>query len=271
MKGQRALHGEATVSSTDRPTRPGAWPRYRARAGRPPEAGPFCRAASASLFIVLLACGEAVEGSRAPAPDVWAVPPGQRFSGRLLVDLVSEPPSEIRYTLDGSSPNGAAAPRFVAPLAIERNTYLSFVAVSPDGQWSDLRIELYVLEEPPPPFVPPARALELSQDHLFFSAGPEDVVLERSLELRSVGLDPVRVHSVRLAPGGAYFEDGIFEIGTPPDALEGLLFPGQTRTLTLRYRVTETLRTALLVLATDDLRAPDGAWEVTIGGRRASW
>lgn len=245
------------------------------RAGDAPSFAPFPYLALVvlALPIALLAgCGgEAPVDDPSPASETWvaAVPSGRSFASELSVRLESSPAdARIHYTLDGSSPLGAEARVYEAPLLITRDTLLAFAAETPDGRWSAPATALYRHEPPPAPFAPPIRGLEISDDNVFFTADPEDELLERVIVVRSVGVLPVRIARVALVAGG-FHEEGVFAVRPAIEALD--LPPGQSLELVVSYRPRETLRTAALVLDTNDERAPDGRWVVTLGGRIAAW
>lgn len=220
---------------------------------------------------IALACGEedAPDASPEVTPDVQAIPRGQSFDRRLEIRLEATEGSEVFYTVDGSSPNGSDALVYQRdePVVLETTALVSFVAKL-GARWSSRGSELYSLLEPVEPFRPPARGLEVSDDVFFFTADPGDTVLEDRLVLRSVGLAAVRLDAIYVASQGAFFEPGVFEVD-PPEVV--FLSPGEELSLTVRYNVRSTLRTAALILETNDLRAPNGRWVITLGGRLATW
>lgn len=220
----------------------------------------------------LQACGGGEEGELSPrangAPAVFAQPSGQSFDGQLEVRLIADPSSEVFYTLNGHSPHGDAAERYDGPIMIYDDALLSFVARSLNGQWSTLGSELYQKTMQLDPYRPPLRGLQVSDDSLFFAANPGDEILSQTVEIRSVGTAPVRFNRVFVGAQGAFFEPDIFIV---PDFEPMDLRPGEKMDIEVRYRVTNSLRTAALVLDTNDLRARDGLWVITLGGKIAAW
>lgn len=221
------------------------------------------------LATAAAACGsEGPDAGSGPegALQVAAFPSGRSFEGDLRVRLESNAPAVIQYTLDGTSPAESTALVYDGPIELNEGTLLTFVALDDHGRWSSQGSELYERRRPVEPYRPPERGFELSDDLLFFSASLEDEVLEEQVSLRSVGLAPVDVSSIYIAPSGGYFEDGVFEIIGP---MEARVAPGDELHLTVRYHATDTLRTGALVLITNGLRAPDGVWVIGLGGRRS--
>lgn len=222
-----------------------------------------------SGFALVVGCGAGeLESTEARAPIVVALPEGKTFESPLEVRLEADSPSAIFYTLDGTSPNGLDALRYEDPLTLDDTTLLSFVARSDEGLWSARGTELYEHFVPPEPFRPLERALEVSEDVVFFTAEPGEETLEETIRVRSVGLQAVRFDAVYISAQGAFHEPGVFEMEAP--SLTSLP-PGETMDILIRYRVTQTLRTAELVLETNDLKAEDGRWTILLGGRLATW
>ncbi len=213
--------------------------------------------------------GEAGDfGGTVEPVQVWAEPSGRRFDEGLEVKLRSAGAVEIYFTRDGSSPTREDASEYTGPIWLEQSSLLTFVAVGPDGRTSALSTELYQRNPVRTPYRPPARGLEVSTDVLFFLADPEETELEQTIHVRSVGLDPVGIHGITIVPRGAYFEPGVFTV-SPAEPTR--LAPGDRLELVVRYRTTPMLRTAALVLDSDDERALDGRWEISLGGRIGFW
>ncbi|MEL6189520.1 MAG: chitobiase/beta-hexosaminidase C-terminal domain-containing protein [Myxococcota bacterium] len=218
----------------------------------------------------LLACGgDPSAKDEAHAPVVVALPGSMAFDAPLEVRLEADVPASIFYTLDGTSPNGADAQVYEGPLQVAETTLLSFVARSDEsGLWSGRGSELYEHVPAVIPFRPLERALEISEDVVFFAAEIGDEVMEETIHVHSVGLQPVRVDAIFIGAQGAFHEPGVFEIEVP--AVTSLA-PGAMLDILVRYHVTSTLRTAELVLETNDLKPKDGRWSILLGGRQASW
>jgi hypothetical protein len=227
-------------------------------------------------FVLAAGCGgdpSAAGLDAHPGPlEVRADPPGGTFEGALHVEITASAPSRIFYTLDGSPPTGPSALEYDGPVAIEQAALLTFVAVDERGVWSNPRVELYAESRPSTPSAVPRRALALDRDAIFFHVEDGEAAPER-VRLRSVGLEPVRVLMAGIAShaGGAFFfEDGVFSLENP---LPGpvALAPGEALELELRYRPTETLRGAALMVLSEDERTPDGVHVVQLWGRIFGW
>lgn len=223
----------------------------------------------AAGMLLFAACGDV---SNDPLPTVeapTAVPPGRSFMESLEVRLVAPTESRIFYTMDGSSPVDEEALVYDGPLQLFEQTLIQFVAQGPDGRWSLPSSELYRFEPAPRPVRPIERGLALSKDAVFFTAEVDDVQLEKTIELRSVGILPVYIRRSWIGSVGGYFEEGVFEADPLPEGYS--LQPGERLQITIRYAVRSTLRTAALVFETDDLRAEEGVWVVSLGGRVAAF
>ncbi|MEM9557440.1 MAG: PHB depolymerase family esterase [Acidobacteriota bacterium] len=95
-------------------------------------------------------------------PTVTANPAGGTYSSAVSVTLTANEPATIRYTLDGSTPDGAS-PLYATALSITDDTTLRFFGVDAAGNVGSIVAESYVIDsggDPPPP--PPSDDVTLT-------------------------------------------------------------------------------------------------------------
>ena len=201
-----------------------------------------------------------------------ADPPGHTFQDSVDISLTSPETAEIFYTLDGSSP-GEDGIRYRGPITLDHNALLTFVAK--DGAlWSQQGSELYErkVETVAPELQ--ARVLTVDDDNVVFSARRgEDVLMRRSVRIKSVGLQQVRLEGIFVdanPDSWSFWEPGIFEMESP-QVLPEYLAPGESIDLVVTYTPTETLRTAMIFIVSDDQRTRDGTVRVSLAGRIWDW
>jgi hypothetical protein len=225
----------------------------------------------AMVAVSCASCGDETTPSRElndAALSVRAEPPGHTFDGTVRIELAADRPAAIYYTLDGSSPTSETAQLYEHPLDLSEGTLLTFIGVSSDGAWSEPRVELYQQKREQTPTRTPRHALDVSTDAIFFSVESEHPPVE-TVRIRSTGLDRARVDRLELAvnpTGGAFYEQGIFRIRALP-ALPVSLAPGETLEVELEYQPTATLRSAALVIVSNDERTTDGVHLIQLWGR----
>ena len=232
--------------------------------------------ATVLLALSLAACGgtepEKTTDIKRTSLSVAADPPGHKFSDPITIELASSA-GEIYYTLDGESPAGENGLLYEAPIDLDASAFLTFIAVDGD-RYSTPETELYTFEEVPIQPGIPVRALRPDDDSLVFTARRGSPgVMRKTVQIRSVGLQEVTIDDiyVTLNPTSwSFWEEGIFqleeEIETPK-----VMFPGETLELTVAYTPTETIRTAALVVVSNDERHEDGVIVVDLMGRIFDW
>ena len=204
---------------------------------------------------------------------VSADPPGHTFEESVSVELSTGGPSEIFYTLNGQTPFGDAAIRYESPIVLEENALLTFVAR--EGElWSEPVTELYERYVDLVAPDPLARALTLDDDQIVFSAQRGDEgPLHKSVHVRASGIQRVAIHDIYLTINShswSFWEEGIFGLETGFEA-PGYLNPGESIELVVSYIPTETLRTAVLVIESDEQRTTDGVVTIDLTGRIWDW
>ena len=206
---------------------------------------------------------------------VAADPPGHVFEESVTVSLSAGEPAEIFYTLNGMMPFGADAVPYTEPIVLDQNALLTFVAKDGD-LWSEQVSELYErkFDLVEPEMV--ARALSLDDDQIVFSARRgEENVLEKSVRVRSIGIQQVLIQRIYIdvnPDSWSFWEPGAFALQAEAElAGPRYLAPGESMDLVVRYRPTETLRTAVIVIESDDQRAKDGILRVGLTGRIWDW
>lgn len=228
---------------------------------------------SALLFF---GCGEEQTESANSQGELFvqAIPSGQDFSEEIEVNLVSSYPATIYYTTDGTQPSGDSgnSKMFTGPIKLNAQTLLSFVAVSDAGTWSPTIEELYKKLDNRPPPAPAPRMLSLTAETLFFEGKPgqSDPVI-RTVLLRSIGTETVNVRSIRLQSNpreSMFYDPDAFEILS--EFREGLLAPGESTLIELQYIPSETLRSDVLRISSDEQRDA-GEQTVELWGRIADW
>jgi hypothetical protein len=225
----------------------------------------------AMVAVSCASCGDEATPSRElndATLSVRAEPTGHTFDGTVRIELAADRPAAIYYTLDGSSPTSETARRYEHPLELSEGTLLTFVGVSADGVWSEPRVELYEQKREQTPTRIPRHALEVSTDAIFFSVESEHPPVE-TVRIRSTGLDRARIDRLELAvnpTGAAFYEEGIFRLRMRP-ALPISLAPGEMLEIELEYQPTATLRSAALVIVSNDERTSDGVHVVQLWGR----
>jgi hypothetical protein len=239
----------------------------------------FLKSAAAAGAILLLGCGGEETDSdteiKRSSLFVAADPPGHTFEDSVTVELAAGGPAEIFYTLNGMTPFGDAAIAYSGPIVLDANALLTFVAKDGD-LFSEQVTELYELKSDSvaPDMV--ARALSLDDDQIVFSARRGEAnLLEKSVRVRSVGIQQVLIHSIYLdvnPDSWSFWEEGAFTMRDEAElASSRYLKPGESMDLVVRYRPTETLRTAVIVIESDDQRAKDGVLRVGLTGRIWDW
>lgn len=229
----------------------------------------------AAIASTAFACGVEGETESTKAPlEVEAIPHGHTFEGQTTVELTSSRPAQIFFSLAGEDPIGPSGQRYEGPIELQDAALVTFVAISDDGIWSEPRTELY---RPAPDDSTPAltaRALEIDRNNHFFSApAGSDDLMYATFTARSVGLDRVVVSDLYIGvnpTGWGFFEDDVFTIVDHP-GVPLTLAPGEALELTVAYRPTATLRSAVLVFASDDERSSEGYRLVELWGRVITW
>ena len=120
--------------------------------------------------------------------------------------------------------------------------------------------------------MPAPRMLDLTADTIFFEGKPgqSDPVV-RSVLLRSIGTETVNVRSIRLQSNpreSMFYEPDAFEIVSV--FREGILAPGESTLIELQYFPSETLRSDVLRISSDEQRNA-GEQSVELWGRIADW
>ncbi len=223
------------------------------------------------LALLAIACGgteppEALAPIQAARLLVFADPPGQSFEDSLEVQLSTNEPAEIYYTLDGTVP-GDHAERYQGAIKIEAQTLLTFVARADDGSWSESVVELYKRERA---LVAPGiarRALALSNDNLFFGARPGEGEMRARVLIRSVGTEDTMLNFAGIgSTGGQFYEPEVFRLVTQLD-YPVRMPPGATLELEVAYSPRPILRSAGLFIGSNDIRVEDGLHLVNLTGR----
>jgi hypothetical protein len=98
--------------------------------------------------------------SRADTPQLTS---GQFFEGALTVTLMAAPGSDIRYTLDGSTP-ARTDKAYTQPLLVDKTTVLR-ARVYMDGLLPSAEVAATYIKEPPPDY--PVVSLIADKKHLF--------------------------------------------------------------------------------------------------------
>jgi hypothetical protein len=226
---------------------------------------------AALLSAFSVACGQ-------PPPDgaadrasllVEADPPGHAFDGAVTVELTSEDGAEIFYTKNGDSPSNERGVPYSGPIQLDHDTLLTFIAR--DGErWSPPVTELYERVEVLPEPAVLARELRVDDDTLLFSARRgEPGRMSQTVRVQSVGLQDVLVEDIYITihpESWSFWEEGAFVLETPV-ATPLYLRPGDGVDLVVSYFPTETIRTALLVVASDDQKHEEGYVLVDLMGR----
>jgi hypothetical protein len=229
------------------------------------------------VSVFALACGtpdEPDEMAMGQELSVQAIPEGQAFSDQLEVLLVSSLPAKIFYSTDGTQPsaNSSSAIPYTGPITLTEQTLLSFVAVEEDGSWSRSQEELYIKNDTRPPPSPAPRMLDMTAQTLFFEGQPgsSDPVY-KTVALRSIGTQAVNIISIRLQsnPNESIFYD--------PDAFDitseiptGSLAPGESIIIEIMYIPSETLRSDVLRISSNEQRN-GGQQQIELWGRIADW
>ena len=81
------------------------------------------------------------------APTIWASPSGGYFSAAQAVQLRASEEAAIYYTTDGTTPSPSSQ-LYTAPLSIDVETTVKFMAVDIVGHASNVRTEVYTFAEP---------------------------------------------------------------------------------------------------------------------------
>lgn len=200
---------------------------------------------------------------------VSAEPKGHAFRDAVTVRLLSERPSRLFYTIDGTAPTSDSAFEYTEPLTFEEETVLlMFVAQDADGVWSKPQTELYTHDEVVNP-APLARSLTYDENILFFAPMPDVPYLDHSLVLTSDGTEPVRISRIYISynpEANAFYNPNAFELLNPLTGVE-VLNPGDALELRIRYHTTETIRSSALVVESNDERSRDGVKGTPLWGR----
>ncbi|MDQ1667975.1 MAG: hypothetical protein QOE40_36 [Actinomycetota bacterium] len=113
-------------------------------------------------------------------PSAYATPAGGNFATPQTVKLTSsEAGSQIFYTTDGSAPvqgdmTTATAQLFMAPLTIDKDTTLKFVAFDPSGNVSNIEERDFVITNKPTPAAPTFGAPVIGQGSVTLSWTTDD-------------------------------------------------------------------------------------------------
>lgn len=205
--------------------------------------------------------------------NVAADPPGHTFTDSVWVELESEASAAIYYTLDGTSPAGEDGILYDGPILIEEDALLTFIAVDGD-RWSQPVTELYEKDEPLPEPKLLGRALSVDDDTLVFSArGGDPGTMRKTVRVQSVGLQRVRIENIYISfhpESWSFWEEGVFEMESELET-PTYLHPGESLELTVTYTPTETIRTGLLVIQSDDQRSEEGYVLIDLMGRIWNW
>lgn len=204
---------------------------------------------------------------------VAANPPGHTFSDSVVVELSSEASADIFYTLDGTSPAGQDGMRYDEPIRIDKDALLTFIAV--DGErWSAPATELYEKDVPLPEPKILGRALYVDDDNLVFSARRgQPGRMRKTVRVQSVGLQRVRIEDIYVTvhpQSWSFWEEGVFQIESEPETPR-YLQPGERMELEVSYAPTETIRTAVLVIQSDEQRSEGGYVLIDLMGRIWDW
>jgi hypothetical protein len=229
----------------------------------------------------LAACGGEFVEPKPEAPNVVltsnlvvADPPGHDFEGETEVRLEAPGSQDmtIYYTLDGSPATGTDALEYGGPIRLTETTLLNFIARDPRLVWSEPRSELYVAQTEPTPVRDVARALVLSRDLVFFAWDPgDDSPMRETIELRASGTEPVHIFRIALGlnpRGQMFWESGAFRIVSGTDPIT--LAPGESTTLTIVYEPTATLRSAAVLISSDQ-EMTGGDQLIELWGRVNPW
>lgn len=200
---------------------------------------------------------------------VSAQPMGHTFEDRVTVRLLSDRPSRLFYTLDGTPPTGANALEYDEPLVFDSDAVLlMFVAQDANGVWSKPRSELYnrtIVVNPRPL----DRALLYDESILFFAPTSDDDYMDKVLTFESTGTEAVRISRIGISfneDAKSFYEPDAFVILNPPQQVIQLA-PGQKRSVHVRYFSTETIRSAAIIVESNDERARDGRSAIALWGR----
>jgi Fn3 domain-containing protein len=235
-----------------------------------------------SLWVLVaglgVGCGGAQDTSdsstKAPL-HVSASPAGFMFESATTVELNASRHAQIFYTLNGDDPIGPTAIVYDQPIQLEESTLITFIAVSDDKTWSAPKAEFY---ESAPPDATPAhllqRGLDLDENNHFFSPRPgETTNLEATFRIKSVGVQRVHINriSIDVNPAGrSFFEDGVFTLDNKYQDID--LEPGSTLAVTVHYNPTQTLRSAALLIDSDELtHTVDNPLYAQLWGRIIAW
>lgn len=232
------------------------------------------RIPSFAAVAALAACGgpetEPVDDNTIENTSLWisAQPMGTDFDEEIAVTLLSERPSQIFYTLDGSPPTGDDAILYEGPLTLAEDTLLMFVAVDGNGVWSKPHKELYqknVILNPRPLDY----SLWYDKTILYYEPGYTDPYQDETLVIESMGMAPVRISRISVSSNPdapSFWEPGVFEILTPVDGVVQLA-PREKLSITVRYYTTETIRSAAIRIESNDERTRDGVSHIPLWGR----
>ncbi len=200
---------------------------------------------------------------------VSAQPKGHTFQEAVTVRLLSDRPSRLFYTLDGTAPTGESAMEYTEPLTFEDDAVLlMFVAQDADGIWSKPQTELYSRDNiiNPRPLV---RSLSYAENIVFFAPKSDEPFMDKILRITSDGMEPVRISRIYLGPNpeaGAFYNPSAFELMTPIDQVVQLR-PGEVMDVELRYHTTETIRSSAIIIESNDERSRDGVKWTPLWGR----
>ncbi len=220
------------------------------------------------------ACAGEDPGTSDPTVDhaaLWvsAQPKGHIFQDAITVRLLSERPSRLFYTIDGTAPTSDSAFEYTEPLEFADETVLlMFVAQDADGVWSKPQTELYSHDHVVNP-APLARSIAYNENIVFFAPRPDEPYMDKSLKLTSDGTEPVRISRIYISynpDANAFYNPNSFELLNPLDGVE-VLNPGESLELNVRYHSTETIRSASIVVESNDERSRDGQMWTPLWGR----
>jgi hypothetical protein len=218
----------------------------------------------------MTACGGSQRAPEKKQPlEVAANPPGFTFDHSTTVALVASRPAKILYTLNGDDPTGPTAQVFDQPFELTDSTLVSFIATSNDGVWSPARAEQYVPApemNTQPAIIP--RGLLADENNHFFAPRDGDPTQTAVFHVRSIGIETVHIQSIQINDnphGTSFYEDGVFQFVGDVQPLD--LPSGQTLTLTVSYTPTQTLRSAAIVIQSDEQRDAGGLLIIELWGR----
>ncbi len=227
--------------------------------------------------LILSACGGEEPNNpteiKRSSLTVAADPPGHTFQDSVDVVLTSGGGADIFYTLDGRSPLGSDGTLYQGPIRLDHNVLLTFVAKVGD-LWSEQGSELYERQVDTVAPKLQARVLTVDDDNVVFSARRgEDGPMRQSVRLKSVGLQQVHLEGIYVdanPDSWSFWQDGIFEIESP-EVIPEYLSPGESIDLVVTYTPTETIRTAMIFVVSDNQRTSDGTVRVNLTGRIWDW